>query len=241
MRWKDVALIALVSVLLNVIRFWRGEPIEWLALVALFVLGYLVYRVRLRQWRRRLDRLREAKSEDLSTRLAELSPEEQAAMRIALGQAAPEEALAPGADRVFHYPRTPTLIRELTFWGSVVIAAFAYLAIVFGWDVEERPYAIGLALFFTLSVGAQLFFWDRERWTVRVTSSGLQSISPTGEVTGVLWREIALIRARRGLLNCVDFYSGDGKRRARVGFHLLHFAQFMELVLAHLRELEQRT
>jgi hypothetical protein len=34
---------------------------------------------------------------------------------------------------------------------------------------------------------------------------------------------------------------GDGKRRAQVGPHLLRFAQFMELVLAHLRELEHRT
>lgn len=235
MRWKDVALIALVSVLLNVVRFWRGETIEWLSLVALFVLGYFVYRVRLRQWRRRLDQLRETR-----TRLAELSPEEQAAVRIALGERAPEETLEPGVERLFHYPRTPAVIREATFWLSVAFAAIAYLAIVFGWDVEERPYAIGIALFFTLSVGLQLTLWDRERATIRVTSSGLQSIAADGEVTGILWREIALIRSRQ-LLNCVDFYSRDGKRRARVGYHLLHFAQFMELVLAHLRELEHRT
>ena len=238
MRWKDVALIALVGLLLNVIRFWRGETVEWLALVALFVLGYFVYRLRLRQWRRRLDRLRDARSEDVTTKLAELSPEERAAMRVALGQAAPEEPLA--AERVFHYPRTPALIREYTFWGSVVIAAIAYIAIVLGWDVEERSYQIGLALFFTLSVGLQLSLWERERATIRVTSSGLQSISADGEVSGVLWREIALIRSRR-LLHCVDFYSTDGKRRARVGYQLLHFAQFMELVLAHLKELEQRS
>ena len=59
-------------------------------------------------------------------------------------------------------------------------------------------------------------------------------------MSGVLWREIALIRSRR-LLHCVDFYSRDGKRRARVSYQLLHFAQFMELVLAHLKELEQRS
>jgi hypothetical protein len=101
-------------------------------------------------------------------------------------------------------------------------------------------YEIGIALFFTLSVGLQLTLWDREQATIRVTTSGLQSITPDGRVNGLLWREIAMIRSRR-LLNCVDFYSHDGKRRARVGFHLLHFAQFMELVLAHLRELEHRT
>ena len=240
MRWKDLALIALVSLLLNVIRIWRGENIEWLALVGLFVLGYFVYRIRLRQWRRRLDRLRKTKSSDVSARLAELSPDERAAMRLALGQAAPETPLNAGAERVFQYPRTPAVIRELTFWGSVVLAALGYLAVVFGWDTEERPYAIGLALFFTLSVGAQLFFWDRERWTVRVSSSGLQSVSADGEVSGILWREIALIRSRP-LLLCVDFHSRDGKRRARVGYNLVHFAQFMELVVAHLKELESRT
>jgi hypothetical protein len=101
-------------------------------------------------------------------------------------------------------------------------------------------YEIGIALFFTLSVGLQLTLWDREQATIRVTTSGLQSITADGRVSGLLWREIAMIRSRR-LLNCVDFYSHDGKRRARVGFHLLHFAQFMELVLAHLRELEHRT
>lgn len=238
MRWKDVALIALVSVLLNVIRFWRGETIEWLSLVALFVLGYFVYRLRLRQWRRRLDRLREAKSEDVNANLAELSPEERAATRVALGHAAPEEPLA--VERTFHYPRTPTAIREATFWLSVLMAVAAYLSIVFGWDAAERPYEIGIALFFTLSVGVQLTLWDRERATIRVTSSGLQSIAADGKVSGVLWSEIALIRSRR-LQRCLDFYSRDGKRRARVGFHLLHFAQFMELVLAHLRELEHRT
>ena len=240
MRWKDVAIIALVSLLLNIVRFWRGETIEWLALVALFVLGYLIYRVRLRQWRRRLDQLRETEPEDVTTRVAALSPEEQAAVRMALGQNAPAETLAPGVERVFRYPRTPTRIRELTFWGSVAMAAFGYLALVFRWDIEERWYAVGLALFFTLSVGAQLYFWDRERWMIRVTSSGLQSIAANGEVRGLLWREVALIRSRRMLL-CVDFYSRNGERRIRVGYHLLHFAQFMELVLAHLKELEQRS
>lgn len=44
MRWKDVALIALVGLLLDVIRIWRGQTVEWLALVALFVPGYFVYR-----------------------------------------------------------------------------------------------------------------------------------------------------------------------------------------------------
>lgn len=238
MRWKDVGLIALVLLALNVIRFWRGETLELIALGALFVLGYVVYRVRRRQWRRRADRLRALDAEDAKAQLAALSPEERAAMRISLGQAEPEEPLA--VERVFHYPRTPALIREYTFWGSAVIAALAYLSIVFGWDAEERMYEIGLALFFTLSVGLQLILWDREQAAIRVTASGLQSIAPDGTVSGVLWREIALVRSRR-FLNCVEFYSHDGKRRARVSFHLLHFAQFMELVVAHLRELEHRT
>jgi hypothetical protein len=234
MRWKDIGLIAALVFVLTLIRLWRGATVEVLALIALFALGYSVYRVRLRQWRRRIAKLREASPNDATMELANLSPDEQAAMRIALGVSATDDATPSAADRVFEYPRTPTAIREYTFWASAIIAALAYLALVFGWDAEERSYEIALALLFTLSVGYQLSAWDRERASVRVTSFGLQAISPDGTVSGVLWSEIAGIRTRR-LLMCIDFYSRDGRRLARVGYNLIGFGQFMELVLVHVR------
>jgi hypothetical protein len=234
MRWKDMGLIAALVFVLTLVRLWRGLTVELLALMALFVLGYVVYRARLRQWRRRVAKLRDAAPNDATRELASLSPEEQAAMRIALGVSSTDDAASSAEDRVFEYPRTPTAIREYTFWASVIIAGLAYLALVFGWDAEERSYEIALALLFTLSVGYQLSAWDRERATVRVTSFGLQALSPDGTVSGVLWSEIGGIRTRR-LLMCIDFYSRDGRRLARVGYNLVGFGQFMELVLAHVR------
>lgn len=234
MRWKDLVLLVSFLILLNVVRIWRGETVEWLALAGLLVLGYAVYRIRLRHWRRRLDKLRDAAPDQVNVQIARLSPEERAAMRVALGQVCSDDAAAPPDGREFRYPQTPRVIREYTFWASVILAALAYVSLVLGWDIEERRYEIAIALFFTLSVGLQLVLWDRERATVRVTSFGIQSIAADGQVSGVLWSEVAAIRNRR-LQMCIDFYAPDGRRRARVGYNLIGFAQFMELVVAHLK------
>src|SRR5262249_46399311 len=146
----------------------------WVALAGLLLLGYVVYRIRVRQWRRRLDKLRDSEPQQVKDQLSHLTSEERAAMRVALGQVSSDDATAPADGREFKYPQTPRLIREYTFWGSVVLAALAYVSLVLGWDVEERPYEIAIALFFTMSVGLQLLLWDRERATIRVTSSGIQ-------------------------------------------------------------------
>src|SRR5919204_2284374 len=233
MSWKQFAFLTLALVALNAVRYLVSEPAEWLALLGASLLGYFAVLVARRRWRRRAERLRQMRPDEADAVLDTLPPDEGAALRLALGRARSADEAAGADGQEFRYPRTPALIREATFWGSVAIALLAYATLLAGWDAEERWYAVALGLGFTASVGYQRVAWDRELTTIRVSPKGIEQRSADGTVSAVPWHRVAMLR-NRPVLMCVDIHSADG-RRLRVGYNLVGFPRFLELAVAHFK------
>ena len=227
MSWKHFAYLTLLIAALTAVKFFMGETARWLALLGLFGLGYIATLVARRRWRRRVDSLRSASPEEVDAVLADLPPEERAALRLQLGYGSDAESLTAEDDLEFRYPRTPALLREVTFWASAAIALFAYVTLLASWDPDERWYTLALGLGFTASVGYQRVAWDRELTTIRVSSAGIEQRSADGTVVALQWSEVNGIRNRR-LLMCTDICGAD-RRRVRVGYTLDGFARLIEL------------
>lgn len=238
MSWKQFAGLTLVLVALTALGFVVGQLAEWLAMFGLFLLGYFATRVARRRWRRRAEELRRTIEDEADAALDRLPPDERAAMRIALGRPENPAALSGAEVTEFRYRRTPTLIREGTFWLSAAIALLAYVTLLAGWDREERWYALALGLGMTASVGYQRVAWDRELTIIRVSPAGIEQRSSDGTVVAIPWSEVAVVRNRPVLMRA-DIHGTRG-RRIRAGYSLVGFPRLMELTMAHVAEARMR-
>jgi hypothetical protein len=232
--WKDFGWFVAAMLVFNVIGAFFGQPAKVLGIVGFAAVGYLVFRFLQRRWHRKLKTLAEAPDAERAAAIDAMDENDRVAARIMLGEVTRDEANAGPDGVVFRYPRTPMAIREGTFWMSVGIALFVLIALVRGKTGDEWPWAVAIALGFTVSVAYQLAGgWDRELRTVTLTSSGIQLSDHRGRRTGILWSEIAYVKTRLWL-TCVDVHSWDGRRRARISADLEDFNRFMTLVAAYL-------
>jgi hypothetical protein len=73
-----------------------------------------------------------------------------------------------------------------------------------------------------------------------VTPVGIVQRKQDGTRVGILWSELARIRNRR-LLMTLELHAADGRRCIRVWYTLQRFPQFMELLVAAVQMLRERS
>ncbi len=239
MKWRSVlavgAFVAAANVVFSVLR----GPAREIFVVLVVVLGAAAPPLWRWRWRRRLSALRALPREEAERAVARLPEWERAAARVALDLVTSADATATPDGRTFRYRHMPKRLREATFWFSVALAVLALGVALEQPAGGDRWYALFMGLFFIASVGYQLLSSGREREAIQVTSSGIRAVAADGTITGLLWGEVAWIRNQR-LLGRVEIRALDDRRCIRVRYTLVQFTQFMELVVAHLKDHRER-
>jgi hypothetical protein len=239
--WKQFAVLCAVLFLLSLVRVVGGEVARWIALGVILALAYVGAHVSTQRWKRRVEKLKGATPAEREAALAEVPEDDRAAARIALGMVSADDATVdPTKGEEFGYPRTPAVLREGIFWGSVLMAAIPAVLLALDRVPEgERIYAVLLMLGFSLSVGAQLKYGDWELTRIRLTPSGLQQINPDGSRVGILWSEVTFIRLHRWR-GSLEIRGRRANQRIWVSYKLERFPRFLELVTAYAELLEER-
>jgi hypothetical protein len=186
MSWKQVGCLTLCILIVQVASHTVGERGRWLALAVLLVGGMIVGRVLAWRWRRQIDRLRRSDPEELARSLEEMEQADRSAARLALGLVTPDEVRIESVDgETFTYPRTPTALREGTFWLSVLMSALPLTLLALGMvRSDQTVWAALVGVGFAVSVFVQLRSWDAERTLVTVTPAGVQELRSDGTRRG---------------------------------------------------------
>jgi hypothetical protein len=233
-NWKEFGCLAVCLAGVRVVSHTAGPRWGWLTFAALLVGGMIAGRVLAWRWGRRIDRLSRLGRDDLARALGEMDQADRSAARVALGMVTPDDVRVESADgETFTYARTPAVLREGTFWGSVLMSALPLTLLAVGMvRPDQRIWAALVGVGFAGSVFVQLRSWDAERTLVTVTTAGIQEVRFDGTRRGILWSEVGAV-LDRPWLTAVEISTTDGSRRIRVWYALERFPRFMELLVAY--------
>jgi hypothetical protein len=233
MHWERFGQLTAIVIALEAARF-TGEPLlGFTALVFLLLAGRLVNFVR-GDGRRRHIALVRALSTDAVVRSWGPEPRKRNATHSRATPVQRGVLTAHEASEMFEYRRTPKAVREFTFWSSVALSASSLGALIIARvPPNERLWTWLIGLVFLYSVFVQLGLPASEGRKYCLTNTGIWQIEVDGKREVILWNEVTRFRARhwRGAL---EVRSSDG-RRMEVGYQLLEFPRFVELLVSHRR------
>ncbi len=239
MSWKAAAQILFVITIANVAGvLWSQSAKLWVWLCYIVGSVALIY---LTSWvsNRRIRRAVLADEDEQEDHLDALNDEERILARLALDQVGSDDLWRlPVEGQVFEYERTPKSLHSITYWVCVGLSLFLLLISFISPPSDDR---LALACL-TLGFGAAPLLLDyvrrEESQFIIVSPFGITHRKSNGGRLGILWSEVALIRNRRFLL-VLEIYSSDG-RRIRVGYTLKRFPEFVELLVAAMKLVEER-
>jgi hypothetical protein len=233
MHWERFGQLTAVVIALQVARFTGEKLLGVSALMFLFLGGRLLNFVRNDGRRRHIALVRALTADSVVQAWGSSSAQERA------GRDRPNASRAGvlpahATSEVFEYRRTSAATREFTFWASVAISASSLGALIIARvPPNERLWTWLLGLVFLYSVFIQLGLPAAEGRKFCVTSTGIWQLDADGKRTVILWSEDVRFRARHSP-PALEIRAAYG-RRMEVGYHLISFPRFVDLLVMHRR------
>ncbi len=232
MNWVQVAAHLVALAALELLRQLFGIKVWIGLLIATPIVSFAVVRLVREQRRSRIRAVAQLTPDAREAALARMSDDERAAARLKLGMASREDAATLPEGELFRYPPTPWLLREGTFWVSVLGAVVAFSAVFLNWNRTAFAWVVGL--FLTANIGYQARMWDSDLATVRLSADGIEEVAGDGTRTLIRWYEVAGVRYQRWIA-CLDIVATGDARRIRVRYTLEGFSRFAERLAAFLK------
>jgi hypothetical protein len=233
MYWERFGQLTAIFIALQAARF-TGESLLGLSALMFLIVGGRLVSIMRGDGRRRHIALVRALSADAVLQTWGAAESQRGAGPAHSGMVQKGILPAHQASELFEYRRTATAVREFAFWASVALSASSLGALIIARvPPSEHLWTWLVGLVFLYSVFVQLGLPAVEGRKFCLTATGIWQIELDGRKEVILWSEVSRFRARhwRGAL---EIRSSDG-RRMEVGYHLVEFPRFVELLVSHRR------